>query len=729
MRFTYKRFGIFVVSLSLSIVLLFLIHSYVYDDFSASGLAKFDLETKKRMHYSNYVYADLVPFKKRHPEVTDKSVQEKCTIFFEDFIKTHSDWSFPMLESQKYNKDIDKFEKIIKALGKQSKPSDFYSPFSRLERKTIKSDFKKHIDTTLATDLKMADAISLLRIYGHCFLNDANDMDQNLFNIMTRKLFPYLSFEVPTFEVMTRSNSTRFNNGIPELTSGYFEDKVLEPKSDDNLILFYQQNMNGRGIVLSAASRHAKDVARLIRLLRALNNKLPIQILHRSNFSNRSKTIVTEAAYESLEDAIEFSRSPFATDDITIDNLMHYSGSSYPTQTIIFTNIKPLVNGKLFTGYNNKLISLIFSSFEEIILLDADTVPLVQIEEFFKSQQYVESSTLYFKDRSLRDTNDYLETNFFQKLFPMNENSLDSLFDIPVINKTSLIANNYLRGYRHYQEAGVVVLNKKKHFLGTLMLLPLGIWKEPIKTATWGDKEHYWISLLMAGDTNFQFNEHETASVGVETPENLKTYDFMSHEVCSTHPGHLNSEGRLFWINSGFSYCKKNGHYRDREKYPFSKVPINELKEQYDSPLKITHALVPPSLPDLRDITDETSNQIELELKSKWKSKKKDLDEIKEFGAELDKTEKLQYAPQKGWVKNGICAGYYYCAYDRVESLNSGSEYDEGKFFQFDDDTIFKHNLLGKIWALDPPKPYRTALELPDNNPFVKPTKLKLDQG
>ena len=39
-------------------------------------------------------------------------------------------------------------------------------------------------------------------------------------------------------------------------------------------------------------------------------------------------------------------------------------------------------------GYSNKILAMLFTSFEELILLDADVVPLVPPEEFFNSKQY-----------------------------------------------------------------------------------------------------------------------------------------------------------------------------------------------------------------------------------------------------------------------------------------------------------------------------------------------------
>lgn len=62
----------------------------------------------------------------------------------------------------------------------------------------------------------------------------------------------------------------------------------------------------------------------------------------------------------------------------------------------------------------------------------------------------------------------------------------------------------------------------------------------------------------------------------------------------------------------------------------------------------------------------------EEKFKKSWKFRNKDIDEINEnlpYGAQ--RTEFItEWGPQKGWVKNSICFGYYYCAYDKVQSYS-----------------------------------------------------------
>ena len=68
--------------------------------------------------------------------------------------------------------------------------------------------------------------------------------------------------------------------------------------------------------------------------------------------------------------------------------------------------------------------------------------------------------------------------------------------------------NPYMKGWRHCQEAGLVMLDRKRHFRSLLTLFPLSIWKEPIKSLIWGDKEMYWLAMSIAGDEDYTLNHH-----------------------------------------------------------------------------------------------------------------------------------------------------------------------------------------------------------------------------
>ena len=89
-----------------------------------------------------------------------------------------------------------------------------------------------------------------------------------------------------------------------------------------------------------------------------------------------------------------------------------------------------------------------------------------------------------------------------------------------------------------------------------------------------------------------------------------------------------------------------------------------------------------------------------MEFRKSWKSRKKDTDEINEKLPEGQEPYDFisEWGPQKGWVKNGICSGYYYCAYDKITSYSSEKEFDTGTLFEFDTKSCELYDYLSKIW-------------------------------
>ncbi|KAI5966516.1 uncharacterized protein KGF55_000825 [Candida pseudojiufengensis] len=674
--------------------------------FDSISFKQHDLKIKKQLHYSNYLYSGYKQFINHFGEDIDqikaRPNDEKCNIIFDQFNTTNPDWKLTIYNSpsNRFDKSSDKKESFFKErINRLREKYEKNNPdakdkfrLTRSQNHTILEEYNKHIEQSQTILQEMADSTTLLRLYGKCFFNkDLDSTQAQVYDEFTDKLFPFLTDKPPILDGDNSYNSDVYAR---------------------NSIDYIYKNSKGKGIVVSAATRHSRDLVRLIKVLRALNNKLPIQIMHKGDITKKWLTAIEEAAVVDIETTFQAENlaedNPILKDTNLLDQSKEF-GSEFPKQDLTFVNLAPCIKRNFkysFPGYSNKLLALLFSTFNEIILLDADTVPLVPPMEFFESKEYQKSGTYFFQDRSLRDNNDYIETNYFATLFPSNENSIDNLFDIPRITEKTL-NNKYMTGWRHYQEAGVVAFNKKEHFTGLLMMFPLSLWQEPVKSSIWGDKELYWIGLSAAGDENYEFNPYSAASVGEATSIHERKFypNSKSREVCSTHPGHVNGDGKLLWINSGFGYCKKNGYYRDRVKFPFTAFESNELVDLFNSPLKIRAALIPPDLPRFRE-PGQIDPEPELEFKSSWKLRKKDIDEINEdLPSGSERTEFItEWGPQKGWVKNNICFGYFYCAYDSIESYSADKETDNGKFYEFDEESVKFFDYLSKVWLTGVPK-------------------------
>lgn len=673
------------------------------DRFTKEAFAESDQEVRDLLYYLNGQFSRRAGFEERinATEFIRSDLSARCVAFFSYLEEVDSQWTFPKFRSDAYEKLIDKkgkfFLKEYEKLHKEKEDVE-YAP-TKAQKKAIDTLFEESLRKTLDNEQEMIDAATIHRIYGKCFLNgkSSDSSLQKMFRKWTKKVLFYLDDIYPT---ITEETIVEDQEKLVSVPINLFENN----EDIANIVDYIQKTSKGKGIVISATSLHYKDVVRLIITLRALNNRYPIQIVHRGDLNMNSRKNIVLAATLDYADILSTKKKKKQVDvaikSLLLENAKKF-GSKFEKQTIHFVNVKKVLEKNhryLISGYYNKLMAVLFSSFEEVMLLDSDVVPLVSMDTFFKSEQYSKNHALFFKDRTLLDSNDFIETNFFAKLFP-REDTVDSLFDIDSVTNFTL-KNNYLSGYRHFQEAGVIVIDKVKHLSGVLMLLSLSIWEEPVRGAIWGDKELYWLGLSVAGDEKYEFNLFSAASIGQYSDPTLSHYPQSSgKELCSSHPGHIDDKGRLMWINSGFKYCKKNNFYGDNTEFPLSELGKDVLSSLYEEPLQIKNAVIPPDPLPLRDLIECRFDTEKCAYEGRTSYIKFDVDE---YSAKENVNQVFNSNPHKGWIKSSICSGYQYCAYEFFDEITkdtkeNGMTYKQGKIFDFSDVTP-KYEYLGNVW-------------------------------
>ncbi|OVF08644.1 putative alpha-1,3-mannosyltransferase [Clavispora lusitaniae] len=674
--------------------------------YSDRGFFESDYETRAKVHFSNYQYSGTESFGRRLGEkwehFAQRPLHEKCVQFFSAFEQDEPKWKLHRTDSDRYDKYIVHkqkfFERSYGKLKKQKEKAKSDNPedVTDLDKQEIDAWYTESIQATENAEQSMADSMTVLRLFAHCFYGPEGDKiraaedARPLYESLSRRLVPIFS---PYFPMIHQTDGTLLQDRFPESS--------VEFNYGDNLLDFYRQNVHGSGIVISGATRYVKHILKFIRLLRVMNNRLPIQIIFRNDLSEKAKKVLYAVATRSKEEMF----NPVFTDQKLMQKMYpgfdmdHETVKSleFPPQDITLINIHRSISPDHqndYTGYNNKILALFFSTFQNVLLYDADSVPLVPPQEILDANEFRDNGAYFFRDRSLRDSNDWLETNYFAKLMPHTNNVLDMAMGVrPVTNHT--MKNAYMTGWRHFQEAGLLALDKRRHFGMFLPLFALALWEEPVQSSIWGDKEMYWLAMSIVGDEQYHMNKYAAASVGQKTEEGrFKLYNnTRANELCSSHPGHVNSAGKLLWINSGFSYCKKNGYVRDSRKFPFSAMEDRKMVEDlYRNPLLIRHAIVPPDLPDLRT-SDSPDLQSEIDLVELVRKRKKDVDDLPD--EQID-----GYDPQKGWIKSSCCSNYQYCAYDAIESYsNPGTLDTSGTLFTFSEDEAARFDFLGTVWT------------------------------
>ncbi|KAI5949121.1 MNN13 [Candida theae] len=522
------------------------------------------------------------------------------------------------------------------------------------------------------SDQKIVDNVSVLRLYNKCYLSNDEPKQQqqtakfikqqksvirqidddrsqipkfvtsepeqriadvDFSEVFQRRVYPWLSYELPVFERWTGEifNSPPnyrdiLNDPTQPLAKSYSSSSSSSSaswptslKQSNNFLRNFKHACQGKGIVLSIADKHVEYTVSLIHLLRALNNKLPIQIVYHDNLNDDTKRQIVTAARE------DFSHLPQS-----FQKIAHLFPSDYldpkskglPKQEVWFVNTASVINERYksqFGGFANKLLATFFNSFNEMMVIDADTVMMQDPKKYFQLQGYKDTGTFFFRDRAVIQNRHLSDGQFFHKI---SQSTVDSLmFDVPLLTDFTL-RRDYFRGLLHTMESGMVLINRPLHFNSILMVVHMNF-MHPLKRLSYGDKELYWLGFALAGDENYHFNKHGAAAIGEMTnPHERPRPDGTLHnskELCSPHPGHISEENNhtLLWINSGFRFCHQAPMVNFNKEITFGSrlksLPqtIEAFRAFYYSPLRIKTAIVPPQDPEIhhrRNIQDEPTH-------------------------------------------------------------------------------------------------------------------------
>lgn len=441
---------------------------------------------------------------------------------------------------------------------------------------------------------QISNHVSHLRVFCQCFVQNNHDVPPS---VSYEELQPMFSGELPLF---SRKHS---------LFKKWRRSKAFWRN--------YLDALAGQGIVIGIHDKEVNYAVRLLKVLNYLSNELPIQFVHEGDLSERS--------VQALETAATTNQNGI-------------------TQKIQFISIRPAITRgyqSIFKGYNNKWFAALFNTFEEIILMDADAVPFTKPLDFFKLDGYKKTGAYFFRDRELSEQLSQNQVDFLSGMIP----KAASVFGFKV-DKKKLNNNFFNYNSKHVMESGVVVMDRRTHLLGLLVLLSLQYWFQSGRIM-YGDKDLFWLGQLISGNSNFYFNEHAAAAIG--ELENHNT-------LCSAQLGHLSKDKKLLWTNGTLLKCKKNTWLADFFKYSGLRQKcsnsLQKLKKLYSSSIKISVGVLPASIPSLNG----------------------------------DKKNKIKGNFNKNYSRG--CGGIYYCA----------SPADGGEIVKFTDDEKKRYNEIVAIW-------------------------------
>ncbi|KAH8797365.1 putative alpha-1,3-mannosyltransferase [Xylogone sp. PMI_703] len=325
---------------------------------------------------------------------------------------------------------------------------------------------------------------------------------------------------------------TRIGNLLFPWTTFYFPNA---------LSLYTHIHNGGRGIVTTAGDKQAPWLLTSIPMIRRLGCSLPIEIMYMGD----------EDLGSDLRDELE--RLP----------------------GVIVRNLKQLVNEDLeLKGFSIKPFALLLSSFREAILLDADAIMFQNPEVLFQDPDYTKYGALFFHDRILSIEDRRLR--FSQPVFFHDQGSIARhgrrwlLQTLPEPISEKVKQNRMWTGNsRQVQESGVVVVDKKRHFLALLVVTYInGPGRTGFYNMFYGDKESYWIGWELAGDVDYAFHPGELAVPGVifqySQEDSMNNQNILKHSSKT-----LNGTGRQTWkYDSDITVCSPQLLHLDRDGNP-----------------------------------------------------------------------------------------------------------------------------------------------------------------
>lgn len=572
--------------------------------------------------------------------------------FYTNNILPNSNFTFIAIQDKIY-KDAYYSKKFISTRLKKWLKIKEHLTLKEQEQLGIDDDWFKQVIIKLRDDKLNHNLISAneikyslthLKFFSNFFLNEKNNLNsQDLINnedylnqcsIISKKLFPWLTGQVPIFKTYDKK----------------LNEKIIDPFINVNPLLadkcfvkMLQSNLKGRGIIFTTDDGLVPELAAILSILRITGNTYPIQIFHNNDLSLESIKLINNIATDPIMklpksiSEIKIPKNPI-TLDITFVDVSNTISFSYK---------------KYFSHWGMKLLAYYFNTFEEMIMLDTDTVIVESIESFFQSPKYITNHAYFFKDR---DANSFLYEGIvdYFKSYLNYDNEVHYL-DLPRV-KDETLNNRFFGGMaRHFMESGLFLINKKEKFDGVLTSVVLQMFKL-FSGSLHGEKEFIWLGQEIMGQS-YSFNSHAAIAIGELSPDK----GLISHELCSTHPAHIDDDLSLLWFNSGFLTCKKpESYYKDINYERNEGKSLLQLKKEYLSPLHITHGLIPPPA---------------------------------EFSINLKNGE-----PTRGWAMTSECSNYLWCSYDIIGG-GQNPNIPKGEIISFTETDTKKWDYLGRLWV------------------------------
>jgi hypothetical protein len=170
-------------------------------------------------------------------------------------------------------------------------------------------------------------------------------------------------------------------------------------------------------------------------------------------------------------------------------------------------------NGFDKRGFQIKPLALLLSSFEEVIFVDSDNLPLIDPEILFDTDEYKENGALFWKDYwqyGVNDKHDHDGVKHLHEMLNMPE---------PPIGEFEF-------------ESGQMVINKVRHYCALQVVLFMALNKDVFYKLVYGDKDTYRIAWKFC-EASYHVIDAKPGVIGFLNKEE-KT--FKGYGMIQAHP-------------------------------------------------------------------------------------------------------------------------------------------------------------------------------------------------
>ncbi|KAE9355807.1 hypothetical protein PF008_g3908 [Phytophthora fragariae] len=323
-----------------------------------------------------------------------------------------------------------------------------------------------------------------------------------------------------------------------------------------------QNTSQTRGIVIPVYEPIVKIAASLILELRTMGVDDPIEMPHCGDVLPESqKLFMQKSALGSIRfyDVCELAAAATVEGNATTKVFCEDVGACHTK----------------FRSFDIKVVSVVFSQFEEIMMVDADTAFFVSPTVLSESEKYKATGTLLMNDRIAHEIyfmaervdasgNVSFQHRYMSKFDPAPFRFIPTLErekatlpnPAPVtlqFEPSDYLFNSHSWNLRtgHQVDSSIMFWNKKKQPRATAILASFKALSDVGSPPSYGDKELYFYAAELA-ETQYSFSDHAIGAVGTEYEDHGEKNSTLCGDMAQVFPIKQANEDDvpLFYLNS-----------------------------------------------------------------------------------------------------------------------------------------------------------------------------------